>query len=135
LSTYLINHLRIPGGIPNEEGLSYLEQVESTVKAYGGKWLAQGEVQVVEGAWPGSVVLIEFPSMADAQTWYNSPEYPKILHLRVNNAISDLILVDGVRPDFAVAGFAQQVRAAARLAARSVDHASASAPPATPAPR
>jgi hypothetical protein len=32
---------------PNEEGLSYLEQVESTVTAHGGKWLAQGDVQVV----------------------------------------------------------------------------------------
>src|SRR2546422_4564898 len=26
----LINHLRIPGGVPNDEGLSYLEQVEAT---------------------------------------------------------------------------------------------------------
>ena len=45
MSAYLINHLRIPGGVPNEAGLSYLEQVESTVKTYGGKWLAQGAVQ------------------------------------------------------------------------------------------
>lgn len=116
MSTYLINHLRIPGGIPNEEGLSYLEQVESTVNAYGGKWLAQGDVEVVEGAWPGSAVLIEFPSMADAQKWYNSSEYQKILHLRVNNAISDLVLVDGVGPDFTVAGFAQRVRASIKAA-------------------
>jgi uncharacterized protein (DUF1330 family) len=61
MSTYLINHLRIPVGIPNEEGLAYLEQVEDTVKAYGGQWLAQGDVQVVEGARPDSAVLIEFP--------------------------------------------------------------------------
>lgn len=74
MSAYLINHLRIPGGIPNQEGLSYLEQVEATVKAYGGKWLAQGEVRVVEGAWPGSVVLMEFPSMTQAQNWYDSSE-------------------------------------------------------------
>jgi len=53
MTTYLINHLRIPGGIPNEEGLSYLEQVERTVKAYGGEWLAQGDVRVLEGTWPG----------------------------------------------------------------------------------
>jgi len=25
-----------------------------------------GDVQVIEGAWPGSVVLMEFPTMADA---------------------------------------------------------------------
>jgi len=53
MSAYLINHLRIPGDMLNEEGLLYLERVESTVKAYGGKWLAQGDVRVVEGAWPG----------------------------------------------------------------------------------
>lgn len=119
MTSYLINHLRIPGGIPNEEGLSYLEQVESTVKAYGGRWLAQGDVQVVEGAWPGSVVLMEFATMTDAQNWYHSSEYQRILHLRVNNAISDLILVDGVSPDFTVAGFAQHVRAAIKAAARA----------------
>ncbi|MET8248642.1 DUF1330 domain-containing protein [Streptomyces sp. NPDC005202] len=112
MSTYLINHLRIPGGVPNEAGLSYLEQVEATAKPFGGKWLAQGDADVVEGAWPGSVVLIEFPSRADAENWYNSPDYQKILPLRVNNAISDLILVDSVGPDFTVRGFAQQIRAA-----------------------
>src|SRR5688572_27162237 len=112
MSTYLINHLRIPGGVPNEEGLSYLEQVQQTVKPYGGKWLALGEGQVVEGAWPGAVVLLEFPSMTEAQNWYRSAEYQKILPLRVNNSISDLILVDSVPPDFSVPGYAQQVRAA-----------------------
>jgi len=112
MATYLINHLRIPGGVPNEQGLSYLEQVESTVKAYGGKWLAQGEGRVVEGAWPGSVVLLEFPSMQAAESWYNSAEYQRILHLRTDNAISDLILIDAVEPDFSVAGFAARIRSA-----------------------
>ena len=107
MSAYLINHLRIPGGVPNEAGLSCLEQVESTVKAYGSRWLAQGDVRVVEGAWPGSVVLMEFPSMADAQSWYESADYQKILPLRTNNAISDLILVEGVRPAFTPAGLGQ----------------------------
>lgn len=116
MSAYLINHLRLPGGIPTEEGLSYLEQVESTVTAHGGKWLAQGEPQVVEGAWPGLAVLIEFPGMAEAQAWYESPEYRKILPLRANNAISDLILVDGVGPGFTVAGVARQIREAAGAA-------------------
>jgi uncharacterized protein (DUF1330 family) len=112
MATYLINHLRIPGGVPNEEGLSSLEQVESTVNAHGGRWLAQGDVEVVEGAWPGSAVLIEFPSMVAARSWYNSAAYQKIVRLRVNNSINDLVLIDGVGPDFTVAGFAQQTRAA-----------------------
>jgi hypothetical protein len=41
----------------------------------------------------------------------------KEVNLRVKNAISDLILVDGVGPDFSVAGFARQVRAAIDSAA------------------
>jgi hypothetical protein len=35
----------------------------------------------------------------------------KILHLRVENAISDLIIIDGLDADFSVAGFARQIRA------------------------
>lgn len=42
MTTYLINHLRIPGDIPNEVALSYLEQVEATVAPFEGKWLAMG---------------------------------------------------------------------------------------------
>jgi uncharacterized protein (DUF1330 family) len=111
MSAYLINHLRIPGGVPSDEGLSYLEQVERTVKPFGGKWLAQGDVQVVEGGWPGSLVLMEFPSMSDAQAWYHSPDYQHILPLRTNHAISDLIFVESLPADFTVAGFANSVRA------------------------
>ena len=110
MSTYLINHLRIPGGVPNDEGLAYLERVEATAKPHGGEWLAQGEVRVLEGAWPGAVVLMRFPSATDAMNWYNSAAYQQILHLRVNNAVSDLVLVDGVGRDFTVAGSAREIR-------------------------
>jgi uncharacterized protein (DUF1330 family) len=113
MTTYLINHLRIPGGVPTEDGLAYLEQVEATVAPYGGKWLAiDAEVQVVEGAWPGSVVLMEFPDMASAKEWYDSADYQKILPQRVDHSVSDLILVDGVGRDFTTAGYAQRIRAA-----------------------
>src|SRR5829696_8230187 len=113
MATYLINHLRIPGGVPKEESLAYLEQVEATTAPYGGKWLVlDAQVRVVEGAWPGSVVLIEFPDMAKAKEWYDSPEYQDILPLRTNNTINDLILVDAVGPDFTVPGYVQQIRAA-----------------------
>jgi uncharacterized protein (DUF1330 family) len=86
--------------------------VEATTARYGGKWLAiDAEVQVLEGAWPGSVALFEFPDMARAEAWYSSPEYQK-LSLRTGHTINDLILVDGVGPDFTPAGYAQQIRAA-----------------------
>jgi uncharacterized protein (DUF1330 family) len=95
------------------EGLVYLENVEATFKPYGGKWLAlDAQVEVLEGEWPGSVVLMEFPDMESAKKWYSSPEYQKILSLRTDNVISDLILVDPVGPGFTSAGWAQQIRSA-----------------------
>jgi uncharacterized protein (DUF1330 family) len=111
MTTYLINHLRIPDGVPNTGALTYLENVEATFLPYGGKWLVlDAPVHPMEGNWPGSVVLMEFPDMATALKWYNSPEYQKILHLRTGNAISDLILVDQVSPDFTSAAWAEQIR-------------------------
>ena len=110
MTTYLINHLRIPGDIPNSHGLDYLEQVEATVAPHGGKWLAQGPADVVEGSWQGSVVLMEFPSREAANAWYNSPEYQAILPLRLNNAISDVVLIDSLPAGFTIKAFAQSVR-------------------------
>ncbi|KIF75388.1 hypothetical protein QR77_18700 [Streptomyces sp. 150FB] len=112
MSTYLINHLRIPGDVPNEAGLSYLEQVEETAKPFGGKWLANGEVTLVEGAWPGTAVLMEFPDRTAAEQWYDSPGYREIRPLRINNAISDMVLIDSLPPDYTVRGFAKQIRSA-----------------------
>jgi uncharacterized protein (DUF1330 family) len=112
MTTYLINHLRVPGGVPKPEGLTYLENVEATFLPYGGKWLVlDAEVEVLEGAWPGTVVLMEFPDIDAAKKWYRSPEYQEILHQRTDNAISDLVLVDAVDPGFTAAGWARQIRA------------------------
>jgi len=113
MTTYLINHLRIPNGVPNSDGLTYLENVEATFRPFGGRWLVlDAPVEVLEGAWPGSVVLMEFPDMNAAKNWYRSPEYQKILTLRTDNAVSDLILVDPVGPGFTSAEWAQHIRAA-----------------------
>ena len=113
MTTNLINHLRLPNGVPNPEALVYLENVEATFLPYDGKWLVlDGQVHPLEGEWPGSVVLMEFPDMETAQKWYNSPEYQQILHLRTGNAISDLILADQVGPGFTSAAWAQQIRTA-----------------------
>jgi len=111
MKTYLINHLRIPGDVPNAAGLDYLDQVEATVAPYGGRWLAQGPADIIEGAWPGAVVLMEFPNRDAATAWYNSPEYTAIRPLRINNAISDLVLIDEMPEGFTIKAMVAQVRA------------------------
>ena len=63
MAAALINHLRIPNGIPKPEGLEYLERVEATFTPYGGRWLVlDAKVDVVEGAWQGSVANLKSSS-------------------------------------------------------------------------
>ncbi len=51
MKTYLINHLRIPGDVPNGAALDYLDQVEATVapmRASGLQW-GRGRSQKAPG--------------------------------------------------------------------------------------
>jgi uncharacterized protein (DUF1330 family) len=52
---------------------------------------------VLEGDWkPKRIVVIEFPDMARLKTWYNSPEYAKLIALRQGVSRGSLIAVEGV---------------------------------------
>jgi len=104
MATYLMNELRIRDGIASEDGLAH---VKRTVEAYGGRWHADRADRPLEAARQTSLVLVEFGNMSQAQNWYNSTEYGNVSRLYVENAI-DLMLVDGVSPDFTMAGLAQE---------------------------
>jgi uncharacterized protein (DUF1330 family) len=112
MPTYLVNHLRIPGDAPSIDALNYLDQVEETVAPYGGKWLAQGPGDVIEGAWPGAVVLMEFPTREAADQWYNSAAYSAIRDLRIKSAISDIVFIDSLPEGFSIKTFANDIRKA-----------------------
>ena len=103
MGAYFLNYVRMRDGIPRLEGLA---QVKRTVEAYGGRWHSHREDQGLEDGGANSVVLVEFGSMTEAESFYNSSEYKNVLDLYVGNAI-DLVLADGVSPDFTMAGFAQ----------------------------
>ena len=45
-----------------------------------------------------------------ARTWYKSPTYQEILHLRTDHGVGDVILIEGVGPDHTPGKFAQQIR-------------------------
>jgi uncharacterized protein (DUF1330 family) len=42
------------------------------------------------------IAVLEFPSRKAAEDWYNSPEYQKILPLRLNATECQFIVADGV---------------------------------------
>jgi uncharacterized protein (DUF1330 family) len=95
MPAYAIAHLR--EATPNPEIAEYIERVTATFEPYGGRFLVHaGRHEVKEGSWPGTVVVIAFPGIAEAREWWDSPEYREIAPLRSQNIEGDIILVEGV---------------------------------------
>ena len=113
MNAYGIAHLR-PPTVLAEQVFEYLERIQATLDPYGGKFLVHGAgVQVVEGEWSGTLVVIEFASIATARAWYASAAYQEILHLRADHIPGELILVEGCGPEHDSAALAAALRAAA----------------------
>jgi uncharacterized protein (DUF1330 family) len=108
-SAYAIAHLRTPTADPDV--VTYLERIQATLEPFHGRFLVHGgPVEVVEGSWPGVVVVLEFPTMEQARAWYGSPAYQDILHLRTDHIDGDAILVEGVAADHDAANVASAMR-------------------------
>ncbi len=75
----------------------YRKRVLPLIEKFGGKFIVRGGAhEVLEGGWkPKRVVVIQFPDMAAARTWYSSPEYAPLLALRKPAATDHLVLVEG----------------------------------------
>ena len=77
--------------------VEYLQRIDATLASFGGRFIVHGgEVEVLEGSWPGHLIVIEFPDCGRARAWYNSGAYQEIVTLRTGNSESDVIMVDGV---------------------------------------
>ncbi|WP_410660735.1 DUF1330 domain-containing protein [Amycolatopsis sp. lyj-112] len=111
MTAYGIAHLR-PADVLAEEVFEYMERIQATLDPFGGKFLVHGAApQVVEGEWPGALVMIEFPSLEVAREWYDSPAYQEIVHLRADHMPGDLILIEGCGPEHDSAAMAAGLRA------------------------
>ena len=81
MSAYVIGEIEVTDPAAYEE---YRKQVLAVVTKYGGKFIVRGgKVDAKEGGWtPKRIVVLEFPSLAQAQKWYDSPEYAPLIKLR-----------------------------------------------------
>ena len=86
--------------ITNDEEMEHYKQLaKPLVESFGGEYLARGgELMVKENQlWsPTRLVLLRFPSMAQAQTFYDSPEYQKILPISKSCAKRTLVMLEGL---------------------------------------
>jgi len=75
----------------------YRKQVVATVEAFGGRFIARGgKLTVLEGEWQHPrTVIIEFPTREAAEGWYKSPDYQKIIGLRLKSTSGNLVILDG----------------------------------------
>ena len=77
--------------------VEYLQRIDATLAPFGGRFIVHGgEVEILEGSWPGFLIVIEFPDRNRVSAWYNSVAYQEIVTLRTDNSESDVVMVDGV---------------------------------------
>jgi uncharacterized protein (DUF1330 family) len=78
----------------------YRAKAPATVAAAGGRYVVRGGgVTHVEPGWDfHRFVVLEFPSVAAARAWYRSPEYQRILPIRLRSTRSRMAFVEGLDP-------------------------------------
>ena len=96
MAAYVIAHIDVSDPERYED---YKKLAFETVTKYGGRYLARGpKPDVLEGNWhPSRLVLLEFPSAAQARAWWESPEYAPAKEIRqATTSKSELVIIDGM---------------------------------------
>ncbi|MFZ2736801.1 MAG: DUF1330 domain-containing protein [Burkholderiaceae bacterium] len=95
MPAYLIGDVEVLDGKAYEE---YRQKVPAVIAAYGGRYLARGgATEVLEGHFnPKRCIILEFPSLEQFKTWWNSPEYQPLKALRERVARSNLVVTEGL---------------------------------------
>ena len=84
-----------------EQFKQYLAATPPTLIAHGGEYLVRGgEKIVVEGNWdPDRIVVLRFPSLANARAWYDGGGYTKARALRKGATdYFNVLIVEGYEP-------------------------------------
>lgn len=97
MAAFVINDMEVTDPQLLEE---YKKLSPPTVQQYGGRFLARGgRTETLEGDWsPRRLVILEFPTMQQAQAWIDSPEYAPARRLRQLASKSNIVIVEGTAP-------------------------------------
>ena len=95
MSGYLIVQVKVTDP---EQYAKYTAVTPDLIQRFGGRFVVRGgPVEELEGQHDGRrVVVIEFPSVEQARTFWHSPEYTEAKTLRANAAVVTSIAVAGV---------------------------------------
>jgi len=80
-----------------ERMAEYRRLAQIAVEQHGGRYLVRGApYETLEGGWqPQRLVVLEFPSMDAARTFYDSSEYRAARDARAGVSDFDMLLVEG----------------------------------------
>jgi uncharacterized protein (DUF1330 family) len=93
MAAYVVNEIWVT---EPERFSTYAAQVPPTLAPFGGRYVVRsGFSQVIEGAPPGRIVILEFPDRDAALAWRASPAYQAILPIRDATSTSRVYVVDG----------------------------------------
>jgi uncharacterized protein (DUF1330 family) len=94
MAAYVIARVEITDPVRYQE---YMKATPAAIARYGGKFIIRGgELVTLEGP-PETrrLVVIEFPTLEQAKTFYNSEEYGQARALRTGAAIGQFLAVQG----------------------------------------
>jgi uncharacterized protein (DUF1330 family) len=91
---YVVVQIAIEDPVAYEQ---YKALAPPSIAAYGGRYVVRGGAsEVLEGSWqPSRLVLLEFPSVASARAWWDSPEYAPAKALRQRCARTEMLVIEG----------------------------------------
>ncbi|MDB5966781.1 MAG: hypothetical protein JWQ72_3281 [Polaromonas sp.] len=94
-SAYIIANVTVNNPEAYEE---YKRLSTIAMKAHGAEVCVRGgQVEVLEGDWtPSRVVLLRFPDVGQARTFYHSTEYAAAIRARKDISVMRMVLVEGV---------------------------------------
>jgi len=99
MPAYIIVDIEVTDPVRYEQ---YKQMAPVSIQEYGGRYLVRGGgVKILEGEWPlKRLVVLEFPDLERAQSWWSSPEYRPARDLRRQTSHCRMILIEGVPPSF-----------------------------------
>jgi len=94
-SAYIIASVTVTDPVQYEE---YKKWSSAAMQAHGAEVCVRGgAVEVIEGDWnPGRTVVLKFPNVDAARSFYHSPEYTQARAAREGAALMRMVLVEGV---------------------------------------
>jgi len=95
MAAYLIARVEVTNPDAYE---NYKKLAAEAIAKYEGRYLARGgNMETLEGDEESRrVVIVVFPTLEQAKTFYNSPEYQEAKAARKGAAVGQFVVVDGI---------------------------------------